>query len=357
MYHEPQGTEPQWTLRQVKSTPRPIHGHDPGSQGPAPPQPLPRILTPPDSKDSLHVPGGTHTPPPSNSAALHALLALLLATILLLFLQQPRIRRKLSLLSQWAGDTLSDAWRGFPILFRPDIIALRALRYVTVGDPEGLIEPGSLRGQTIFIAGASGGIGFEMLFECLRKGEAGRVLAGVRSEARAEDVKRRIRARVGSGEEAEQMLSRTTFVIVDFESLQSACDGAQAILHAVEQYGGGRLDAFVNTVGVGWLPPSNRQTTTDGVEWLMGINAVNPLATLLVVLAAQRKRREEVPPPKVVFFSSLSHVWLGFTPARYADWGQVTGDQGGRAWLSRYGQSKVSTTRTRVDVTSSGRSC
>lgn len=329
----------------ARATPRP-HGHlvdEQGrSKGPAPPQPLPRVLHPPDEPASPGI-RNNHgdVTQPSNSGALHALFWLIGMTVLLVLLQQPRIRRRLARLV----DVLSDVGRGWPVIIRPDILLLRALRSLIFGvgvEPEGLLSLGSLRGQVVFIAGASGGIGFEVLWECLATAGA-QVIAGVRSAERGEDVKHRIKCRAGGDEKASALLERVTFVICDFATLQSSVDGAKPVLSAVSRSSpDGRLDAFINTVGVAWLSESGHQVTEDGVEWLTGINALNPLATLLVVLAAQQERRLHCPPPKVIFFSSLSHVWLGWRGARYESWEALAEDQGKRGWLARYGHSKVS---------------
>ena len=139
-------------------------------------------------------------------------------------------------------------------------------------------------GRTFLVTGANTGIGFEAARVLARQG--GRVLLGCRSEDRAADAIRRIRAESPDAD-------------VDFLPLDQADLGS--VRTAAEQAAAEpRLDVLVNNAGI--LGPP-RTLTVDGFEAQFGVNHLGTFALTGLLLP----KLEEAEGSRVVLTASLAH--------------------------------------------------
>ena len=139
-------------------------------------------------------------------------------------------------------------------------------------------------GRTFLVTGANTGIGFEAARVLARQG--GRVLLGCRSEDRAADATRRIRAESPDAD-------------VDFLPLDQADLGS---VHAAAEQAAAepRLDVLVNNAGI--LGPP-RTLTVDGFEAQFGVNHLGTFALTGLLLP----KLEEAEGSRVVLTASLAH--------------------------------------------------
>ena len=141
-----------------------------------------------------------------------------------------------------------------------------------------------LSGRTFLVTGANTGIGFEAARVLAMRG--GRVLMGCRSEDRAADAIRRIRAESPDAD-------------VDFLPLDQADLGS--VRAAAEQAAAEpRLDVLVNNAGI--LGPP-RTLTVDGFEAQFGVNHLGTFALTGLLLP----KLEEAEGSRVVLTASLAH--------------------------------------------------
>lgn len=281
----------------------------------------------------------------------HAQFSLLILTLLYLFL------RRLDPLSLWR-----QYWSALPVGFKPFGLYLKAKTLLRGPDQAGLatLSAATLRGQTICITGANGGVGFETVWHALVVGEAKRVYAGVRDQDTAKDVKQRLLDRLVLESKSETAIADVTGRLVtlqmDHSSFTTSYFAGKSLLAQLEADGEDHLDNFVGTVAVAWLPTpsdsaSQQYQSEDRIEWMTAINAVNTMVLLLTIMHKFRNGRSDtdvaVSPSRIVLHSSIAHHWctlpllsIGSYP-RWTSWNAVLNDQTQRCLLQRYGFSKV----------------
>ncbi|CAO1622032.1 unnamed protein product [Parajaminaea phylloscopi] len=279
----------------------------------------------------------------------HAQFGLLALTLLYLFFHRIDLR---SICAQY--------WAALPMTFKPSGMLVKAKLMMAGPRAAGLaeLEPGSLEGKAVCVTGANGGVGFETVWHALVTGKAKRVYAGVRDEEMAQSVRNRLQERfqkdaATEGEDAgSDLMQRLSCLVMDHSSLASAYQAGQNLLAALEADGEEHLDAYVGTVGVAWLDKkpspsaSEKYESQDGIEWMVAVNAVNPLVILLSILPKMTSS-DPAYSPRIVLHSSIAHTWcslpvlsIGSRP-RWISWNAILRDQTGRALMSRYGFSKL----------------
>ena len=126
-----------------------------------------------------------------------------------------------------------------------------------------------LTGKTVVVTGSARGVGYFTAEQLVARGA--RIVMAVRSAVRADAASASIRARV-PGAELE-------FVQLDLSSLESVRDAAEAIRAL------GPIDVLINNAGL-TSSPRQRETTVDGLELIVGTNALGPFALTAQVFSA-----------------------------------------------------------------------
>jgi retinol dehydrogenase-14 len=170
--------------------------------------------------------------------------------------------------------------------------------------------------RTVFITGATSGIGFAGAEALARKGW--RVLVHGRSETRLAAALEKLRTRVPSG--------AFEGVAADLGSLDSVAALAEQVRKRAPV-----LDALWNNAG--GMADSYR-TTPDGIELQMQVNYLAPFALSLLLLPLLRAS----PQGRIVITSSMAHI---FSPRGVTQW--LTGNPERYRPMAAYGQSKLAT--------------
>lgn len=118
-------------------------------------------------------------------------------------------------------------------------------------------------GRRVIITGANSGIGFHAALELARNGAE--VILPARSETKAEDAVRRIRAEVPQ--------AKLVPALLDLASLSSVRRFAAMI---AERFPGPSIDVLINNAGVMAVPM--REVTEDGFERQFATNFLGPFA-------------------------------------------------------------------------------
>ncbi|AWJ82358.1 short-chain dehydrogenase (plasmid) [Azospirillum sp. TSH58] len=118
-------------------------------------------------------------------------------------------------------------------------------------------------GRRAVITGANSGIGFHAALELARHGAE--IVLPARSEAKAEDAIRRIRAEVPQ--------AKLTPALLDLSSRRSVRRFVETI---DDRFPGGSIDVLINNAGVMALP--RRELTEDGFERQFATNFLGPFA-------------------------------------------------------------------------------
>jgi NAD(P)-dependent dehydrogenase (short-subunit alcohol dehydrogenase family) len=172
------------------------------------------------------------------------------------------------------------------------------------------IQPAGMAGKTVFVTGATSGIGLETALGLARLGA--RVIVGARDEARGKAV---VEAITGAGGRAEVQL-------LDMASFASVRRAAEQLLRAYPS-----LDVLVNNAGTVF---KEHQLTADGFERTWQTNFLSHVLLTRLLLPALRR----APKPRVVNVSSIAH-----TSAKI-NWENL-GYEGEFRGIKAYGQSKL----------------
>lgn len=166
-------------------------------------------------------------------------------------------------------------------------------------------------GRTALVTGANSGLGFHVARVLAEK--HANVLMGCRSEERAQDAMKRIRADCPG--------ARLEFVEIDQSSLASVRKAAERVQQEP------RLDLLINNAGI-MGPPLQR--TEDGFESQLGVNYLAPFALTALLL----DKLEESVGARVVTTSSIAHR------QGKIDFDDLNADDHYDPW-KRYAQSKL----------------
>lgn len=169
-----------------------------------------------------------------------------------------------------------------------------------------------LRGRVIVMTGASDGLGREAALQLALWG-ADLVLA-VRSRAKGEAVRSRIAAETGRP-------GAVRLVDLDLDDLASVRAAAAAITQETADTG---IDRLVHVAG---LVTRRRETTADGFERMLGVNALASLLLTDLLLPTVRER--------VVVVASQAHSFGHLDPA------DPHFRRGGWSLRAAYGRSKL----------------
>ena len=130
----------------------------------------------------------------------------------------------------------------------------------------------SQSGKTFVVTGGNAGIGYFVSEQLAEAG--GRIILASRSEAKADAAAGSIRSRVPG--------AQVDFVKLDLSSLGSIREAAEK-LRAI-----GDIDVLINNAGA-TTGSSKRQTTEDGLEFVVGSNAFGPYALTALAFPALKK--------------------------------------------------------------------
>ncbi len=166
-------------------------------------------------------------------------------------------------------------------------------------------------GRTALVTGANSGLGFHVARVLAEK--HAHVLMGCRSEERAQDAIKRIRADCPG--------AKLDFVALDQASLASVRAAAERVKQEP------RLDLLINNAGI-MGPPLQR--TEDGFESQLGVNYLAPFALTALLLG----KLEESAGARVVTTSSIAHR------QGRIDFDDLNADDHYDPWR-RYAQSKL----------------
>jgi NAD(P)-dependent dehydrogenase (short-subunit alcohol dehydrogenase family) len=158
-----------------------------------------------------------------------------------------------------------------------------------VWDPRNL-PPQS--GRTFVVTGGTAGIGYFTSEQLAAAG--GRVIIAARSRDKADAAMGSIRSRVPRAD--------VEFVPLDLASLDSIRDAAAAIRSL------GPIDVLINNAGL-VIPPRRRHVTADGLELLVGGNAIGHFALTAQVFPSLR------PDGRVVGVGSMSTRMVRLNPS------------------------------------------
>ena len=162
------------------------------------------------------------------------------------------------------------------------------------------------------ITGSTGGIGFETA-NALASRDYTVILVG-RNQQRGQQAEQQIR--VASGHD------RAYFMPVDLSSQQ----GVRQLAHDVQQRFS-RLDVLINNVG-GLV--KERQTTADGIEWMLAMNHLNPFLLTHLLLPLLKASA----PSRIINLTSNAHRMAQL------DLDDVQGEKRFRG-MQMYGQAKL----------------
>lgn len=166
-------------------------------------------------------------------------------------------------------------------------------------------------GKCFVVTGANTGLGFEAARVLAMRGA--RVVVACRSEARADEAMRRIRALAPAAD-----LGFLPFDQADLDSIRRA---------AVQLDREPRIDALVNNAGV-MMPPLSR--TQQGFELQFGVNHLGSFAFTALLLP----KLAATPGSRVVITGSLAHI------SGRIDWDDPNAKRSYRRW-PRYRMSKL----------------
>jgi NAD(P)-dependent dehydrogenase (short-subunit alcohol dehydrogenase family) len=196
----------------------------------------------------------------------------------------------------------------------------------------------SQTGKTFVVTGGNAGIGYftgEQLAEA-----GGRVIIAARNRDKADVAMGAIRSRVPRAE--------VSFVHLDLTSLASISDAAGAIS------ADGPIDALVNNAGL-VIAPGRRRVTADGLELLVGGNALGHFALTAQLFPAL------APGGRVVGLGSMSTRMVRLDPSDLLSRSPAS-PRGGRASPTRLAgggspRSRCSPSSPRARTTAPGARC
>ncbi|PWN18690.1 hypothetical protein BCV69DRAFT_314567 [Microstroma glucosiphilum] len=254
--------------------------------------------------------------------------------------------------------------------------------------PEGLVKlhcTSESGNRLVLVTGADGGVGFETALALLLAGCD--VLMGIRDFDRPGHwarVQERLDCRIvdelmkkgdklnaspGHGKAGPSMddVGRALPFKCDFTDMVGARGAAQEVWSIVAEHNQagageksvvGAITHYIGTVGVGFDRPTlkgelvSRYTENDdGIEYQLGINAINPFIFTLLVWPLLARPFEETAAKeaapvdgRIVLTNSIANAWntlpLAVEP-QYRSWETVRGD-GGKRWAAgRYNFSKL----------------
>lgn len=197
------------------------------------------------------------------------------------------------------------------------------------------------------VTGADGGIGYETVVAFLLAGVK-TVYMGVLREWQAEKLIKRLQEdeRLDSS-----ILEQAVPFLCDFSDFESTQASSQDLLNQMKSRGDKQIHFFVGTVGCGHDRPASKgqlicryTENDDGIEWQLGVNAINAHLFLLLIGSKFYSTVSEKP-SRIVLTSSLAHQWatlpLALRPC-YSSWKTLVSDGRERWNAGRYSFSKVS---------------
>ena len=169
----------------------------------------------------------------------------------------------------------------------------------------------SQAGKTFVVTGGNAGIGYFVSEQLAEAG--GRIVLASRSKEKADAAAASIRSRVPGAE--------VDFVRLDLSSLGTVREAAEQI-RAI-----GNVDVLINNAGA-TTGSSKRQTTEDGLEFVVGSNAFGPYALTALAFPALRKDG------RVISLGSMATRLVKLDPTN------LQSERGGFNFFRAYGYSK-----------------
>ncbi|MEE6469097.1 hypothetical protein FKM82_008500 [Ascaphus truei] len=143
----------------------------------------------------------------------------------------------------------------------------------------------SLKGKTVIVTGASGGIGKMTALDMARRGA--RVILACRVQETGEAAVYDIRRTCGN--------NQVLFMKLDLSSLASVRSFCKAFLHSEP-----RLDILINNAGI-----QDYGKTVDGFNLMFGVNHLGHFLLTLLLL----DRLKHCSPSRIVILASIAHDW------------------------------------------------